>query len=84
LAIADMMIAVLNGSRRTFEDGFQAFLSFEKGQPVYLLAVEKQKVKDEIHKYTRLPVRPSSVAACISEKKAVVPSERTVHSSRSR
>jgi hypothetical protein len=31
LAIADMMIAVLNGSRRAFEDGFQAFLSFEKG-----------------------------------------------------
>jgi hypothetical protein len=41
LAVADMMIAVLNGLQRTFEDGFEPFRSFEKGQPAYLLAVEK-------------------------------------------
>jgi hypothetical protein len=41
LGIADMMVAVFNESRRAFKNGFQPFLSFKKGQPVHLLAVEK-------------------------------------------
>src|ERR1700737_47650 len=50
LPIADMVVAVLNGSRRAFDESFQALLSFEKGQPGQLLAVEKQEIKDEVHK----------------------------------
>jgi hypothetical protein len=56
LAIADVVIAVLNGSRRTFEDGLQAFLSLEKGEPGHLLAIGKQEIKDEVHKVGRAPL----------------------------
>jgi hypothetical protein len=52
-AIADVVIAVLNRSRRTFDQGFQAFLSLHKAQPGHLPAVEKQEIKDEIHKVGR-------------------------------
>jgi hypothetical protein len=74
LTIADMVIAVLNGSRRTFEYCFQAFLSFEKGQPRQVLAVENRRSKT---KYTRLVVRRSSVAAWISEKEGPIRTNRT-------
>jgi hypothetical protein len=47
------VIAVLNRSRRSFDQGFQAFLSLQKAQPGHLPAVEEQEIKDKIHKVGR-------------------------------
>jgi hypothetical protein len=43
----------LNGSRRAFEDGLQALLSFEKRQSGQLFAIEKQKIEHEAYKVDR-------------------------------
>jgi hypothetical protein len=54
LAVTDVVVAVLNGSRRIFDEGFLALLSFEKGQAGQLLALEKQEIEGEVHELSRV------------------------------